>query len=114
VTLAHPIGTGPFRLTRWIPSDHITLQRNPDYWRTGRPYLDEIVVKFLPNAASRVLALKAGEIDYINEYSFPGSFYPTVSADKELRTEESGYYADYSIILNTTCRHSVSRRCVKP
>ena len=71
-TLAQPVGTGPFRLTAWAHGDHMTFQRNPDYWRQGRPYLDEIVVRFLPNAASRVLALQAGEIDYINEYSLPG------------------------------------------
>jgi len=100
-TLAQPVGTGPFRLTAWAHGDHMTLQRNSGYWRGGRPYLDEIVVKFLPNAASRVLALQAGEIDYINEYSLPGSFYPTVSANKELQTGESGYYADFVIILNT-------------
>jgi peptide/nickel transport system substrate-binding protein len=100
-TLAQPVGTGPFRLTEWVHGDHMTLERNPAYWRTGRPYLDEIFIKFLPSAASRVLALKAGEIDYINEYSFPGSFYQTVSGDKELQTGESGYYADYVIILNT-------------
>jgi peptide/nickel transport system substrate-binding protein len=100
-TLARPVGTGPFRLTEWVHSDHMTLQRNPDYWRSGRPYLDEIVIKFLPNAASRVLALQAGEIDYIDEYSLPGSFYPTISANKELQTGEPGYYADFVIILNT-------------
>ena len=79
----------------------MTLARNPTYWKAGRPYLDEIVIKFLPNAASRVMALQAGEIDYINEYSLPQSFFSTVAANKELQTAESGYYADYVIILNT-------------
>jgi peptide/nickel transport system substrate-binding protein len=100
-TLAQPMGTGPFRLVDWVHGDHMTLARNPTYWKAGRPFLDEIVIKFLPNAASRVLALQAGEIDYINEYSLPQSFFPTVAANKELQTAESGYYADYLIILNT-------------
>jgi peptide/nickel transport system substrate-binding protein len=100
-TLAQPMGTGPFRLADWVHGDHMTLARNPTYWKAGRPYLDEIVIKFLPNAASRVMALQAGEIDYINEYSLPQSFFSTVAANKELQTAESGYYADYVIILNT-------------
>ena len=83
-TLAQPVGTGPFKLTEWVHGDHLTLERNPAYWRKDRPYLDEIVVKFLPNAASRVLALQAGEIDYINEYSFPQSFFAAVAANKQL------------------------------
>lgn len=100
-TLAQPVGTGPFRLTEWVHGDHMTFRRNRDYWRKERPYLDEMVVRMLPNAASRVLALQAGEIDYINEYSLPGSFYPTVSGNKELQTGESGTFADFVIILNT-------------
>ena len=47
------------------------------------------------------MALQAGEIDYINEYSLPQSFFSTVAANKVLQTAESGYYADYVIILNT-------------
>jgi hypothetical protein len=35
------------------------------------------------------MALQAGEIDYINEYSLPQSFFSTVAANKELQTAES-------------------------
>lgn len=100
-TLTQPVGTGPFRLTEWVHGDHMALQHNPTYWRAGRPYLNEIVVKFLPNPASRVLALQSGEIDYINEYYLPSSFYQTVAAIKNLQTREAGLYADFVVILNT-------------
>jgi peptide/nickel transport system substrate-binding protein len=36
----HPIGTGPFKFVEFKPNEHITLTRNPDYWKQGRPYLD--------------------------------------------------------------------------
>src|SRR3984893_6194988 len=38
----HPIGTGPFRFVEFKPNERITLTRNPDYWKSGRPYLDGI------------------------------------------------------------------------
>src|SRR6516164_1208256 len=36
----HPIGTGPFKFVEFKPNESITVTRNPDYWKKGRPYLD--------------------------------------------------------------------------
>jgi peptide/nickel transport system substrate-binding protein len=36
----HPVGTGPFRLKSWESGNRIVLERNPDYWDAGKPYLD--------------------------------------------------------------------------
>jgi peptide/nickel transport system substrate-binding protein len=36
---SHPIGTGPFKFVEFQPNERITVTRNPDYWKTGRPYL---------------------------------------------------------------------------
>jgi ABC-type transport system substrate-binding protein len=38
----HPIGTGPFKFVAFKPNESITVARNPDYWKTRRPYLDGI------------------------------------------------------------------------
>jgi ABC-type transport system substrate-binding protein len=38
----HPIGTGPFKFVDFKPNQSITVVRNPDYWKPGRPYLDGI------------------------------------------------------------------------
>ena len=35
-----PVGTGPFIYQSWQPNDFFTATRNPNYWRTGLPYLD--------------------------------------------------------------------------
>ncbi|PYO58573.1 MAG: hypothetical protein DMD83_03285 [Candidatus Rokuibacteriota bacterium] len=61
----HPVGTGPFRWGRWARGDFIEMTRNDQYFRPGLPYLDRIVIKIAPDAPSRVLALEAGEVDYI-------------------------------------------------
>jgi peptide/nickel transport system substrate-binding protein len=62
------VGTGPFIFKEWVPGDHITLTKNPNYWKPGLPYLDQIVLKIIPDTSSMILALRAGEINYINDF----------------------------------------------
>lgn len=57
-----PIGTGPFMLKEWQKGSHIILERNPDYWDAGKPYLDRIIYRIIPDAAARAVALETGEI----------------------------------------------------
>ena len=59
----HPIGTGPFMFQEWAVNDHLTVVRNPHYWRKGLPHLDEIVFKPIPDSAQRLQALEDGTID---------------------------------------------------
>ena len=56
-----PVGTGPFRFKEWARGDHLIMERNPDYWDAGKPYLDQIVFRFIADAASRAAALESGE-----------------------------------------------------
>jgi peptide/nickel transport system substrate-binding protein len=58
-----PIGTGPFIFKEWVTGSHIIYERNPDYWDRSKPYLDRIVVKIIPDASARVIALETGEAD---------------------------------------------------
>ncbi len=50
-----PLGWGPFRITEWITNDHITVERNPYYWRTGYPLLDKITFRFQGDAYHEML-----------------------------------------------------------
>jgi peptide/nickel transport system substrate-binding protein len=59
----HPIGTGPFKFVEFKPNERITVARNPDYWKPGRPYLDGIEYKIVPNRSTAILAFVAGEFD---------------------------------------------------
>ena len=61
----HPVGTGPFRLKSWQSGDRIVLERNPDYWDKQRPYLDEVVVRPLPDNTARFASVLSGETDII-------------------------------------------------
>lgn len=58
----NPIGTGPFTFVEWVPDDHLTVQRNDDYW-AGAPYLDEVVFKPIADSTARKAAFDAGDID---------------------------------------------------
>ncbi|MCC7272593.1 MAG: ABC transporter substrate-binding protein [Alphaproteobacteria bacterium] len=56
-----PIGTGPFKLKEWVRGSHIHFVRNDDYWQKGKPYLDEIYYRVLPDASARVVAMETGQ-----------------------------------------------------
>jgi peptide/nickel transport system substrate-binding protein len=57
------VGTGPFKLSEWVPGDHATLTRNPSYWQSGKPYLDTIQIPVFRDQVAMVTALEAGQID---------------------------------------------------
>ena len=59
----NPIGTGPYVFKEWVPNDHFTATKNPNYWRPGLPYLDEITFKPIPDDQARGNGLRAGDID---------------------------------------------------
>ncbi|AEC20506.1 peptide/opine/nickel ABC transporter periplasmic ligand-binding protein [Pusillimonas sp. T7-7] len=58
-----PVGTGPFVFKEWVKGSHIVLERNPNYWNQPRPYLDKIIVRFIPDAVARSAALESGSAD---------------------------------------------------
>jgi peptide/nickel transport system substrate-binding protein len=57
----HPIGTGPFKFVDFKPNQSITLVRNPDYWKPGRPYLDGIEYPIIKDVSTRLLSFIAGK-----------------------------------------------------
>ena len=60
---ATPNGTGPFMWTEWVPGDHITLTKNPNYFIPDRPYLDEIVFRPIKEKATSLSVMEAGDAD---------------------------------------------------
>ena len=60
-----PVGTGPFRFGSWARGNNIVLTRNEAYFRKGRPFLERVTFRFLPTTAAAVVALEAGEVDYL-------------------------------------------------
>src|SRR5437899_4761015 len=60
----HPIGTGPFTLTEWVKGERIVMRANPNYWK-GKPKIDKVTWKAVPEASARIAALQAGQADLI-------------------------------------------------
>ncbi|MGI4859954.1 MAG: ABC transporter substrate-binding protein [Janthinobacterium lividum] len=61
----HPIGTGPFMFDSWNRGSDIVLVRNPHYWKQGLPYLDKLVFRVIPDAASRSVAFERGDVQVL-------------------------------------------------
>ena len=101
-----PIGTGPFKFKEWVPKDHVTLVKNPDYnWgssvfkHTGPAYLDEIVFKVIPEGSVRTGALKSGEIQYADELD-PLEYQALKSDPKFVVIEKGQPGSGYTLLLN--------------
>src|SRR5437879_602604 len=56
-------GSGPFQFVEWRRNDHLTLKKNPDYWRSGLPYLDGLTYRAIPDVNAILAALKTGDVD---------------------------------------------------
>jgi peptide/nickel transport system substrate-binding protein len=68
------IGTGPFKLREWVVNDHLTADRNPNYWAKDKdgnqlPYLDSITFKPVPDGQQRLNGLQSGQFDLIHTSS---------------------------------------------
>ncbi|MDC7223766.1 MAG: ABC transporter substrate-binding protein, partial [Spirochaetales bacterium] len=61
----NPVGTGPFKFVSWVKDDSIVFEKNADYWG-GEVYLDRLILKVIPDATARWLALQKGEVDVID------------------------------------------------
>lgn len=61
---AHPIGSGPFKFVDRRRDSYIKLEANPDYWR-GTPGVSALEFRIIPDTATAVQALKAGEVDIV-------------------------------------------------
>ena len=63
------IGTGPFVLQKWEDNVQATYKKNPKYYEEGKPYLDEVIYKIIPDQASRIAAFRTGQADLIGSLS---------------------------------------------
>lgn len=99
----HPIGSGAFKLTSWVPGSRMVVERNPYYWDTGAdgeplPYLDAIQFEIVPDDATRILKLQAGELD-VAEF-IPLSRMAELSSDRRLTVELYPSTRVNSVLMN--------------
>ena len=63
----HPVGTGPFKWDHWTKGSELKLVKNPNYWQSGKPSLDSVTWKPVPDDNTRTLQLQGGQAQ-INEF----------------------------------------------
>ncbi|MGD2177642.1 MAG: ABC transporter substrate-binding protein [Anaerolineae bacterium] len=85
------VGTGPFEFVEWVEGDHITVEANEDYWG-GRPTIDEVVWRVIPDDSARFLALQAGDIHALEQ---------AVVEDLQTAEEDPDLYVETRPALNT-------------
>ncbi|MDR5781075.1 ABC transporter substrate-binding protein [Caballeronia sp. LZ065] len=61
---AKPVGTGAFVFKEWSRGNYIRLAKNPDYWDQGKPRVDELIFRIIPDASARSVALQNGTVQY--------------------------------------------------
>jgi peptide/nickel transport system substrate-binding protein len=61
-----PVGTGPFKFVERVRGDHITVEKNPDYWREGLPKIDKIEYRGIDDENVQYQNLQSGELDIID------------------------------------------------
>lgn len=64
-----PVGNGPFKFVEWVSGDHITMERNPLYWREPKAWLDRIIFKVVPDRNTVIAQAKTGDIDIGADYT---------------------------------------------
>ncbi len=68
------VGTGPFVQDEIVRGEHVKFVRNDNYWQDGKPYLDRVTIRIVPDVSVRSAMLEAGEIDRtigINDFDIP-------------------------------------------
>ncbi|CAH1656092.1 MAG: ABC transporter substrate-binding protein [Chelatococcus sp.] len=97
---AKPIGTGPFKFKEWARGSFIRYERNPDYWDKPKPYIDELVVRLIPDPSARTVAFEVGEIDLGGENPIPFTDVDRLKAMPQFVVETQGYsYSPEQIVV---------------
>lgn len=98
-----PIGTGPFKWVEWVKGDHITIERNPNYFKGGKPYLDKIITRIIPDVTTMLTAYEAGQVDSVANYMPASHALRFVSMGRYIVTTKGlkGWNAAIDLLFNT-------------
>jgi peptide/nickel transport system substrate-binding protein len=87
----NPVGSGPFKFVEWKKGQYIRLDRNPDYWKKGQPYLDRIVARFIADPSTRTAALEKGEAHFAAMGAVPFNDAKKLAAIPSLTVTTTGH-----------------------
>ena len=90
-------GTGAFKCKQFTPGVRTIAVRNEEYWKSGKPYLDEVELFGIPDEAARVNALLSGDVQWINEIDPLSTARIKSTAGYAVLETKSGLYSDLII-----------------
>ena len=93
----HPIGTGPYKFVEWKQGDSVTLERFDDYY-AGPAETQKLVMKVIPEASQRTIALETGEVDLA--YDLLPNDLEKVRSNSDLQLFEAPSLTCYYISMN--------------
>lgn len=96
---AAPIGTGPFKFSKYERGQYVIAVRNDSYWRKGFPYLDQIVWRFIPDPAAAVAAIESGQIQMSAEGGLPLADLDRLKKDPKFEVSSRGN--EGNAVMNT-------------
>lgn len=79
-----PIGSGPFKFVEWRKNEYVKLARNPNYFQATKPYLDQIILKVIPDSNARVLAIQQGDVNLLAGTIVPASAVAQLTKNQNL------------------------------
>jgi peptide/nickel transport system substrate-binding protein len=102
ITTGSSGGTGPFAITEWRITEQTVLTRNEFYWDEGKPYLDEIILRTVPDSNSMILQLQGGDVDgVIGQTAIPYNRVSELQGDDNLQVIISPAAYNYYARVNT-------------
>ncbi|MBV8240675.1 MAG: ABC transporter substrate-binding protein [Hyphomicrobiales bacterium] len=102
----HPIGTGSFKFVEFKPNEYIKIERNPNYWNPGLPYLDGVEYRVIRNPATAILAFASGSVDMTFPYQL------TVTLLRDVQTQVPQAICD--LVPDGINRHLIINRDEPP
>jgi peptide/nickel transport system substrate-binding protein len=107
---ANPVGTGPYKFLRWVKDDRIEFEANPQYWG-GAPRIARLVMRSIPESATRVAALQTGEVDLIT--NLPPNLQAPIKNAASLTTVTSPIAVNMIIELDTLKAGPIANKKVR-
>jgi peptide/nickel transport system substrate-binding protein len=95
---ANPVGTGPFKFVAWERGKRLVMERNPSYWK-GAPKIEQLILVPMPEAQSRLIALRTGQVDFIE--GVPPDNLADLKRDANLTVAEGLSPQVWYVVLNT-------------
>jgi peptide/nickel transport system substrate-binding protein len=96
------VGTGPGIFEEWKPNDYVSFRRNPNYWQKGLPHWDRLVVKIVPEDATRVAFLLGGQADIIG--APPPREFSRLKTRKGIQGEAIPTFGGWTVLLQNPTR----------